>query len=262
MTSTSSQKYLTSAEIVRDEQIGQAELVPQPLEQADDLGLDRDVQRGRRLVQHEQGRLQRQRAGNADALLLAARHLVRIARRHLRVEPDHAEQSVDGLGLLGGRKAGALDLERLHHGGGDGVARIDRRIRVLEHHLHAGAQPAHLARALLHEVEPLEADAAAGRFDQPQDEPRQRRFPAAGFADHADDPALGHAERHVVHRVHGARGAEQAAPAAEPLRQVACLEQVAHASTPAKWQAAAPPGPGTKGGGTTAQTASARGQRG
>ena len=47
------------------------------LEQVHDAGLDRHVERGDRLVEHDQLGLERERAGDADALALAAGELVR-----------------------------------------------------------------------------------------------------------------------------------------------------------------------------------------
>jgi hypothetical protein len=44
------------AEVVGDEDVGELELVLEVLEQVDDLGLDRDVQRGDRLVGDDQPR--------------------------------------------------------------------------------------------------------------------------------------------------------------------------------------------------------------
>ena len=52
--------------------------LPQALDQIDDAGLDRDVERGGRLVEQQQRRLRQQRHGDDDALLLAAGELVRI----------------------------------------------------------------------------------------------------------------------------------------------------------------------------------------
>jgi len=57
---------------VRHEQVGQLELVLEVVEQVDDLRLHRDVERGNGLVQHDQLRLERQRARHADPLALAA----------------------------------------------------------------------------------------------------------------------------------------------------------------------------------------------
>ena len=79
MTATRSQRLRTTLEVVADEEIGQAELGAQVHQQVDDLGLDRDVEgRDRLVADHEVG-LQGQGAGDADALALAAAHLVRIA---------------------------------------------------------------------------------------------------------------------------------------------------------------------------------------
>ena len=64
-------------EVVRDEHVRQVELVLQVVEQVDDLRLDRDVECGDRLVGDDQLRVQREGAGDADALALAAGELVR-----------------------------------------------------------------------------------------------------------------------------------------------------------------------------------------
>src|SRR5437588_13119214 len=63
---------LDDREIMTDEQQRQAELLLKILEQVDDLRLDRDVERGDRLVADDQLGLGRERARNADALALAA----------------------------------------------------------------------------------------------------------------------------------------------------------------------------------------------
>ena len=68
---------LHHAEVVRDEQEGQAKLALQILQQVDDLRLHRNVERGDRLVADDEARAQHQRAGDADALPLAAGEFVR-----------------------------------------------------------------------------------------------------------------------------------------------------------------------------------------
>ena len=50
-----------------------AELVAQPLDVVEDLGLARHVERGQRLVHQQDARLREQRAADRDALLFAAR---------------------------------------------------------------------------------------------------------------------------------------------------------------------------------------------
>ena len=79
MTAIRSADVADDAEVVRDQQVGEAELVLQLAEQVDDLGLDRDVERRDRLVEDDQPRPQRQRPGDPDPLPLAARELVRVA---------------------------------------------------------------------------------------------------------------------------------------------------------------------------------------
>ena len=70
---------LDHAEIVADEQVGEVELPAQLHEQVEHLRLDRDVERGDRLVADQELGLHRERAGDADAGALAAGELVRIA---------------------------------------------------------------------------------------------------------------------------------------------------------------------------------------
>ena len=65
------------AEVVRDEDVRQVELVLEVVEQVDHLRLDRNVECRDRLVRHDQLRVEREGAGDADPLSLPARELVR-----------------------------------------------------------------------------------------------------------------------------------------------------------------------------------------
>ena len=65
------------AQVVGDEDDRRPGLVAQVAHQVEDLGLDRHVERGRRLVGDEQLRLAGERHRDHDALRHAARHLVR-----------------------------------------------------------------------------------------------------------------------------------------------------------------------------------------
>ncbi len=67
------------ADVVGDEDVGEAELLLEVVEQVDDLSADRDVEGGDRLVGDDQLRVQRQRPGDPDPLPLAAGELVRVA---------------------------------------------------------------------------------------------------------------------------------------------------------------------------------------
>ena len=77
---------LHHGEIVGDEQIGQVELGLQILQQVDHLRLDRHVERGNRLVAHDELRLHRERARDHDALALAAGEFVRVAAHVLGLQ--------------------------------------------------------------------------------------------------------------------------------------------------------------------------------
>jgi hypothetical protein len=63
---------------VRDEQDRRAEVVAEPPQQLDDLRLERDVERTRRLVRNQQRRPEHQRHGDHDPLPHTARELMRI----------------------------------------------------------------------------------------------------------------------------------------------------------------------------------------
>ena len=78
-------------EIVADEQIAHAESPLQVLELGDDLRPDRHVERGDRLVEHDQPRVGRQRPGDGDPLALTAAELVREQVGHVRPQPHQFE---------------------------------------------------------------------------------------------------------------------------------------------------------------------------
>ena len=112
--------------------------------------------------QHDELGVERQGAGDADALALPARELVRVALGVLGVEADRLEQLGDALLALG-LGADVVDLERLADDVADAHARVERGVRVLEDDLHVAAQRVHLAARRLHDVDALEGDVAAGR---------------------------------------------------------------------------------------------------
>ena len=94
---------LDHRQIVRDEKISEPQFALQIHHQIEHLRLDRDVERGHRLVADDQLRLQRERARDTDALALAAGELVRIIV-HLRLaQADPLEQFGDPLFHAPGR---------------------------------------------------------------------------------------------------------------------------------------------------------------
>ena len=118
-------------------------LTLQPFDQVDDLRLNGDVEGRDRLVRHDEVGLGGERARNADALLLATRELVRVAVDEALAEADRGHQFANHVphGVTG---AEAVRVDRLRDDLPDGHARVERRVRVLEDHLHVPALAAQL----------------------------------------------------------------------------------------------------------------------
>ena len=130
----------TTRQIVRDEQVGQAEPLLQVEQQVDDLRLHRDVERRDRLVGDDEARVERQRARDADALALAAAEGVReaVACTAPAAPPGRAAPRRACAGCS--RRADAVDQQRLADDVADHHARIERGERILEDHLHVRPQ--------------------------------------------------------------------------------------------------------------------------
>src|SRR6202051_4127560 len=88
---------LDDRQIMGDEEISQPQLLLQVLQEIDDLGLDRYIQRRHRLVADDQFGFDRERTRDADALALTAGKLVRMAAHVIRLQPDGLEQMHDTL---------------------------------------------------------------------------------------------------------------------------------------------------------------------
>src|SRR3954447_3783106 len=216
-------------QVVRDEDDREAELALEVAEEVEDLGLDRDVERRHRLVRDDQLRLERERARHADALALAARELVREAVVVLGVQPDLLHQLLHLRLQPAARLAvvEAVDAERLADDRADRLARVERRVRVLEDHLHLATERLELALREAGDVPAAVLDRPAGRVEQAGDQARRGGLAAAGLPHQAERLALHDVERHAVDSVHGADLALEQDPARdrEVLDEVADLDQ-------------------------------------
>ena len=128
-------------QVVRNEQVGDAHFLLQIHQQVQHLRLDRHVERRHRLVGDDQPRIaasararprcaaagrRRTCADSADSARAAGRPCAIIARAASR--------------RAAGVEAG-VDRQRLLEQRADLLARIERRVRILEHHLHQRPQP-------------------------------------------------------------------------------------------------------------------------
>src|SRR5688572_15117185 len=227
------------AEVVPDEEIGEAELVAQLLEQPDDLRLDRDVEGGDRLVAHDEVRPEGKRARDADALALAAAHLMRIAVYRTRRKPAdrqqfaHLPQARGAVGFDAVHQQGLAD-DLLH-----GHPRIERAVRILEHRLDSPAECERPSRVEARDVLAVEADLAGRRLVELQQQTADGGFSAAGFPDQPERLAAADCEADAVDCLDLADHAveHQATLDREVLPEVAHLDQWAsgaHAGSSAR----------------------------
>ena len=204
------------AEIVRDDDQRDVEPARQILHQLQDLRLDGDVERGRRLVGDDELRIAGKPDGDHHALAHAAGEVMRILLEPALAvgdadEPQELERALARLRLAHLE----MDEQRLHDLLSDRQDRIERGHRLLEDHGDvASAHRAHLVVGEIEQVAPLEQDAARGNAggvlgQQPHDGERGNRLAAAGFADDGHDLAAVDAVGNAVDRADGAaRGLE------------------------------------------------------
>ena len=194
---------------VRDEEHAlQAEVAARP--EAVDLGAQRlggqHVERGERLVHAEQLGAADERARDADALLHAARELLRV-RLLEALEADEIDGAVDALG--GVRAADAAAVEADADVLGDRQPRVERE--ALEDDRRAGMHAAERHAVAEH--------LAGGRRDEAGHDAQERRLAAARRTEHDGHLAGLDREAHVAQH-------EQLAPVAlEALRDVSHLDQ-------------------------------------
>ena len=128
-------------EVVGDQHHRHVVLGAQAAQQRHDLRLHRDVQRGGGFVGDQHAGIQRHRHRDQEALPHAAGELVRVGvQPGLGLRDADARHQFDGLalGFLG--LHALVDPERLGELGTDGVERVERGERVLEHDRQLGAR--------------------------------------------------------------------------------------------------------------------------
>src|SRR5205085_3540540 len=95
---------------------------------------------------------------------------MRVAVHQVAAEADLPHELID-LRVATPAAEPLVDLERFADGLGDGGARVERRVRVLEHDLHAPSTAAQFAAIERSEIGPVEQYLPAVRFDEPKGQP-------------------------------------------------------------------------------------------
>jgi hypothetical protein len=191
---------LHHAHVVGDEDVRQAQLALEVLQEVQDLCLDRDVEGRHRLVADHEVGLEDEGAGDPDPLPLAAAELVGVAARVVRLEADHVHDPLDpGRALLG--RPDAVDAQPLADAVADWRARVEARVRVLEDDLHAAPVRLELRAAQPRDVLAVEDDRPRRRLDEAQEEPADGRLAAARLTDEADRLAAADDEVDAVDRL-------------------------------------------------------------
>ena len=211
---------LDDAHVVGDEDVGQAELPLEVLEEVQDLRLDRNVERRDRLVADHEVGLEDEGPGDPDPLALAAAELVRVAVGVVRLEADHVHDPLDpGRPLAGGPHA--VDPEALADALADRGARVERAEWVLEDDLHPPPVPLQGGAVEARDVDAVEGDRPGRRLDEAEQEASDGRLAAAGLPDEAKGLAVADLEAHPVHGPDQPDGAhQQAALDREVLHEV------------------------------------------
>ena len=150
--------------VVGDEQDRHVEALAERVDQVEDLRLDGDVERRRRLVRYQQLRLARQGHGDHHTLAHAAGKLVRVLGQPF-LGPGHADKveyldsTFEGFLL----RRPPMDPDRFGYLATDGPCRVERGHRVLEDHRDlVAADPAHFSLIEADQVAAVEPDRPTG----------------------------------------------------------------------------------------------------
>src|SRR5437868_2726752 len=122
-------------QVVRDEEIGQAEVLLQVGKQVDDLRLNRDVKSRDRLVADDELRSKNERAGDTYSLPLTTRELGREPVVVLGIEADQLHRLLYEPLAAAATVTDVMDRQRVGDDRPDPTPWIQRAVWVLEDHL-------------------------------------------------------------------------------------------------------------------------------
>src|SRR6202041_503828 len=149
------------------------------------LSLNGGVESGGGLIEEQQARRGQERTCDGDPLALATRQLMRISRRKPRVQTHLRQPLQHALA----RPLRTEQLQRLEQRSRDRMAGMERRERILKHHLNVSAQ-ASAETSARHGSMIQELDAAAPIAIDSRKHTQQCRFSATGGSDEAEHFAV------------------------------------------------------------------------
>ena len=169
-------------EVVGDENIGQPHFFLQALEQIQDLGLDRDIQSGNRLIAHNKFGVERQCAGDADTLPPAAVQFVGIGVDQPFCKAHDIHQIGNAAQHLLFCFADMVKFQRLADNLADCFAGVQRRKGILENNLHVPAQQTQVIFSEFCNVPSFKDYFSSGGLNQAEDGAPSGGFSAPGLS--------------------------------------------------------------------------------
>ena len=207
------------AQVMGDEDVGQAQRFLQFHEQVEDLGLDRHVERGHGFVADQHLRFHGQGACDSQPLALTAGKLARIAIGGLRGKPHQFEQAHRLVAPCAPGYQAVMDRSL-----GDQIAsplaQMQRRHGVLEDHLHRQVGGELVASAEARDIPAFEVDRPRALRKDLRDHAPQCRFSASRFANDSKDLALRHRQGDVVDGTNFGRRIHRLGPDQKPPERI------------------------------------------
>jgi hypothetical protein len=181
-----------------DQEIGEMKFLLEFLKKQEDLGADGDVESGDGFVGNDERGTKNEGAGDADALALAARKLVRIAVHGIVGQANAAEELRGAGEAIVARELWLVNCQRLRNDFADAHAGIQGSEGVLEDHLHLAALRAQGFTGEMQEIVAFEKYCTVVGFDEAKEHAGEGGFAAAAFADDGEGFAGLNEEAYVV----------------------------------------------------------------
>jgi hypothetical protein len=154
-----------------------------------------------RLVANDEFGTHCQSAGDRDALTLSAAKLMWIAIDMLNTQADQTQQMQDTASFLGIILSQMMHFEGATQNLHDGLARIERTVRILKYQLDCLANVQHAIRRHVEEILAVKNHLAVRGLDKPGDESGRRRLAAPAFPHQSEGLTLLDKEADIVDRL-------------------------------------------------------------